>query len=532
MRGAVLFVCYCGCLAAQQASIEGTALNAVTREPLGDVHIRLVALPGLTTAYGAISDRTGHFAIATIRPGAYLPDPQRSGFLFVRKTMLPTLIVKPGEHAEWTVEMTPRTVLSGHVLDENGDPVQGIEVRTLPAGPANPWITSVARFGTDDRGEFRLVAPPGKFYVLADLGRPSNDRLEARTDGSSELRYVTTFYPSSPAKDRATMVEVVAGNPLGGLDIRLQRQHSTALTGTVSGLPEISQGTRALVDLQFGESAQGPFDSRTVTAGADGKFSFPGAAPGFYRLWATYGSGKTQMASRTVPLQLGNGDQPTVELALTRGIDLAGLLVMVGDAPGTPPEKRTVRLLPIGTAGGAWEQSGGEVEKDGAFHLENVAPARFRVQVTPLAENAYVQTVEVDGAASGDGTVDFSAARPARLKLTIDRNGAQIAGAVLDEKGERILPAVSLVLLLPDPNDLDTGSILRVMPDGQFVLKGVRPGKYRLLAVDGSLQFIGSREKIRQLAEHVDEIEIKAGDRIDKDLRLQPMEDASAKPKQ
>src|ERR1035441_2838155 len=86
MKGAILLLLISACLRAQQGSLEGTAIHAVTREPLSNVHVRLIAatFAGITGAYGAMSDRTGHFSFATIRPGTYILAPERAGFLYVQ----------------------------------------------------------------------------------------------------------------------------------------------------------------------------------------------------------------------------------------------------------------------------------------------------------------------------------------------------------------------------------------------------------------------------------------------------------------
>ena len=42
MKGVILLLLVSACLRAQQGSLEGTAIHAVTREPLSHVHVRLV----------------------------------------------------------------------------------------------------------------------------------------------------------------------------------------------------------------------------------------------------------------------------------------------------------------------------------------------------------------------------------------------------------------------------------------------------------------------------------------------------------
>lgn len=547
MRSALLFVSgcalFCGygsaMLFAQQASIEGTVVNAATHEPLSDVHIRLTAVTfegSPVSVYGALSDRAGHFSIASIRAGAYFPMPERSGYLFVNakpgENPLPPLSLKPGEHrTDWVVEMVPRTILSGRVVDENGDPVQNVKVRTVAVSPeSGPQVViPVSNFGTDDRGEFRFVSGPGKFYIEAEAPGPSrsNGRPELR-EGGAEPVYGTSYYPAVIVKNRAIVVEVVAGKEIGGLDIHLQPLQGRAITGTVSG---ITQNSSATVFLQFGENAEKISGGRSASTGLEGKFSFPGVQPGFYRLYAVYGP----KVSRTTELQLENGASPNVELVVMPGIDLAGTLVIEGDLPGQAMEKRRVRLEPLsaGAGYGLMPMSGGEVDGNGAFGIWNVAPAKFRVRVEPLPENGYVKIVDADGAVSSDRTIDFSTIRPAHLKVTINRNGAQITGTVLDEEGEPMVSPLAIVWLVQDPSHVQPDSTQRVMPDGKYAFHGIRPAKYRLFAANVyRMAGTDSPEILGKMAARGEEIEIKEGGRIEKNLRMLPKEYADGKPKQ
>jgi len=61
--------------------------------------------------------------------------PERAGYLHVQakgSTGIPNLAIKPGEHLTgYQLEMTPRAVIAGRVVDEAGDPVQGVRVLRL-----------------------------------------------------------------------------------------------------------------------------------------------------------------------------------------------------------------------------------------------------------------------------------------------------------------------------------------------------------------------------------------------------------------
>src|SRR5665213_3201635 len=83
----ILALLFCSCLLAQQASIEGIAIDAVTRQPLAGVHITLAGGPAIGVdredeqTYGAISRPDGHFSIANLKPGVYYLIAQHDGYV-------------------------------------------------------------------------------------------------------------------------------------------------------------------------------------------------------------------------------------------------------------------------------------------------------------------------------------------------------------------------------------------------------------------------------------------------------------------
>jgi protocatechuate 3,4-dioxygenase beta subunit len=547
MKGAIVLLLVSACLRAQQGSLEGTAIHAVTREPLSHVHVRLVgrSFAGISGAYGAMSDRAGHFSIATIRPGTYVLGPELAGFLYVQaKGGIPNLTIKPGQHLTgYQLEMTPRAVISGRVVDEAGDPVESVGVQTVPVTPgSSPIILSqIPNLATDDRGEFRLVVAPGKYYVQATLRsfRGVQERPEMRSDGTSEAVYSNTFYPSAVRKERGTVVEAVAGKDVGGIEIRLARQQQAlSISGVVSGFPEGL--ARGYVMMQSGESAQRMFSGGGTGIGADGKFRFDGLQPGFYRVMAQNNDGKTRLMSRSMEFQLENSEIANVELVLLPPLELSGSVKMEGEEAGAAAPKRTVRLEPMGYSMGNLAATGGEVDGKGAFRIGNIAPGKYRVRVEPLGENGYLKALEIDGVAAAKGIADLSqAARGASAKVTLGSNGARISGRVLDSDGEPIENSMLMVFLASDPDDIpfSGGVPEHAGPDGKYILKGVAPGKYRLFAVDpfqisGAAGADAGLETFKKMFERGEEIEFKDGDRIVKDLKSVSLEDANAKPKQ
>ena len=197
MRGVALCCAFCAHLFGQ-ASLDGTAADSISRESLSGVHVRLSILrPGVPkVAYGAMSDETGHFSMAAISPGTYSFSADRAGFVYLGAK---AIVLKNGQNlTDFKLEMTPKAVISGHLLDENGDPMPGISIEgNLASGHADMQFS----IATDDCGVFRVGVAPGKYYVKAPVpsAGSSNPVAEIRADGSPDTVYVTTWFPSAPS---------------------------------------------------------------------------------------------------------------------------------------------------------------------------------------------------------------------------------------------------------------------------------------------------------------------------------------------
>jgi len=545
--GLILF--FCPGLGAQQASFEGVATNSVTRQPMSGVHVRLIGFnmdsPG--DVYAAISDRAGRFSIGGMKPGAYALMPEFRGFVYLQPKQgampIPSVTLKAGEHiADFKLEMTPRAAIAGRVVDEFGDPLQYVSAQAVALSPdrAVGPATLSGQFGatTDDRGMFRISGAPGKYYVKATPnGVNSNGPPEIRTDGTAPAEYAATWYPSAAGKDAATVVEA----PIGGevnIEIRMaptSLQRSLTLNGVVRGIPE--GNARPSVMLQSGDSPGRFTRSRSAPVGADGRFTFSRLEPGFYRVSAICAAGVTRLQSAAVELKL-DGDASNVELHLTGAGELTGTLEIAGDpkGPAAPAEKRSVRLEAEGSLGFGSALSG-DVDRDGAFHIAAVPQGRFTVHVDPLPENAYVKSLELDGTPVADGVLDLERSAPGgRIKIVVSRKGGQISGSVLDKDGAKLSNAIAMVLLVDDPAkvelDKDDEHMDRVTPDGMYSFKGVRPGKYRMLAIDAlHSPDVQQPDTLKKLAAATEEFEVKEGDRIAKDIKVVAQEDTHAKPK-
>jgi len=536
MRGAYLIFFWAACLGAQQGSIEGTAVNKYGGAPLVGVHVRLIGfnMDGPRAVFGAISDKTGHFSVSGMSAGTYLLVPEYPGFLYVppkSQSPLPGMQIKPGERIQdYRLEMSPRSVLSGRVVDDYGDPIAHVVVLSMPADPNDEMLNifGAQRPQTDDRGEFRLTMAPGKYYLRAEPFENSNEVAEIRTDGTSEAIYGPTYYPSASVKNRAAVIEAKPGGDVTGLEIRLARLPNLTISGIVTGMPDAPGNVQ--ITARYGENAQMLNGSRSVQAGRDGRFSLSRLTPGLYRVFARYASSGQPMQSASVDVRLDGADQTNIQLSLSGGGEVSGTLQLAG----LPEAKRSVRLQPA-EASNYWVSlpAPAAVDSEGAFKMLNVSPGRYRVVVEPLPENGYVKSVQLDGAAATDGVVDLSrGAHGSRLKLVASTGAGQISGRVLDKDGQPIANSMAFAFLMADAKTVGEESTIRVSSDGSFEKKGIRPGKYRIFALD-LFHYIGTRSaQANDFTEPFgrgEEIEVKEGDRIVKDLKVLEKEEAHDK---
>jgi hypothetical protein len=534
-------------VAAQPAGIDGVVVNRATGQPLSGVHVRLMTGDfgggGIDRAYGAISDKAGHFSVTGMKPGLYMVMPERAGFVEAHAPgLMPfaTVALKPGQNLTGhKLEMNPRAMILGRVVDEYGDPVAGVDVQIQPVPPDRESFGMFRGSGnsTDDRGEFRILTAPGKYYLQASpdrFGFGNSESPEIRSDGSNSAPYVATYSPSAADAKSAATVQASPGQDVAGIEIHLRRAaapvRALTIAGQVTGFPE---GARANVTLRFGESPDKLYNAQAAETAPDGKFSFTGLQPASYSVSAQYSSGKAGLLSQAVKLQLDNSDQTDVQLNLRPGEELTGTLELAGDSPsGASAEKRTVRLEPVDSSDGWGLEATGETGQSGAFRFTNVAAGRFHVEVEPLPDNAFIKSVTLDGIAVPDSILDFSrGVNGSRLKVTVSLNGAQISGKVLGHDGEPLVLPLAIVMLWNE-KDVEPDDQNRVV-NGEYSIKALRPGKYHLVAIDtlevGDLASGDWDEALKLFKAAAQEIEVKEGDRIVKDLKALGKDDIHAK---
>jgi Carboxypeptidase regulatory-like domain len=522
------------CLRAQNASVEGIAIDISTGQALSGIHVRLMSEAGPARSdlnYGATSGKAGRFSIASVAPGTYMVRGIAAGYLTAGKlegmAVLPSITLKPGQRVtDLKLEMVRHAVLTGRVLDEFGDPVDGIgvEVEQLSGDEYLSVTPGRGEAQTDDRGAFQIPVGPGRYRLKVDPPIDSN-RKEIRTDGTSPALYATTYYPSAAARNRASVIEVKAGETAGPLDIHLVTVRPMTIAGVVTGSPKAAL---PWVRVRTGDNPDDPTALDPASVDADGRFSIPNARPGHYWLQAMYNTGGVVMQSQTIEVTPDSANAANLELALIGAGELTGTI----EAPaGSGPFK--IVLQPLASRVFSKPGAEGETNQEGAFRIAGVLPGKYRVMVQPLTENAYIKTMQLDGAVSAKDEIDLSrGAGGSRLKVVVSAGGAQISGEVLDRDGQRVNTMVEIRLLNgPSGDDPPEREQVRGLAlEGRYNLRSLPPGKYWLLAVDPLHSGdVTNPDVMKALAASATEVEVKEGDRMVKDLRVATKETGSGK---
>ena len=427
------------------------------------------------------SDADGNFTFEGIAAGRYQLWVERPGYL--RQTYGAkrpggagsTLTVMPGQQVkDLVIELTPQGAIAGKVVDEDGDPVARSNVMAVSYTYANgKWqLVPRERTTTDDGGEYKVTAlAPGRYYVVA--GASGGSAAPPKPD-KPEAEYVRTWYPSVTDAGSATPVDVGAGQTIAGTEIRLRRSQVVRIKGRVlPGTPD-SNPHRLSVELLPREGfAFGGFHGQVAN---DGSFTVAHVPPGSYSIIATNVDGPIQVCARQ-PIDIGTHDIEDLVLTVQPLIELRGTVKMEGE----PEQATSARVLLSPSDGLAITGAPDATAKDdGTFVFAGIVPGRYRVNAFATGPGRYVKAIRYgnqDVLATG---IDLSQGAGGALQVLFSSKGAEVSGTV--QADGQPVPAGTVTLIPDPPSDQFRYRQTPVDQNGQFSLRDVAPGDYRVYA--------------------------------------------------
>ena len=178
--------------------------------------------------------------------------------------------------------MQPAAVITGKILDNDGDPLPGVSVAILKYGASSPQRAVVGGGYTDDLGEFRAGNLRSGRYLIEAIFTSDHSEPEAKkADGTKETAAYPTYYPGVIDKSQAAPLELHAGDEVT-ISITLSYGPAYRVRGTIVGLPEL---TGSDVHMMVRPTHPSPWQSNELVAcvKSDGSFDIPKLLPGEYR---------------------------------------------------------------------------------------------------------------------------------------------------------------------------------------------------------------------------------------------------------
>ena len=168
------------CAYGQTASIavvDGTVSNKLTGTPVKSAHVIYVRTgpeAGQQSPISSDTDAAGHFSLQ-LGPGAYRLWVERNGYARQNYGALSpvgegsSLTLAPGQQVhDVAFQVVPLGAIAGRVLDEDGEPIQGVGIQVLRFNYANGHrqLISIGGSTSNDRGEYRVYGLPAARYLL------------------------------------------------------------------------------------------------------------------------------------------------------------------------------------------------------------------------------------------------------------------------------------------------------------------------------------------------------------------------------
>ncbi len=481
-----------------KASLQGNVVKEPVGDPLKKAIIEVIAENQEEGGnYTATSDQDGHFKITDIQPGRYRIFVERTGYIEVdekrRRSEGMLISLDAGQDLkDQTLRMLAAGILTGRVLDEDGDPMANVEVTVLRR-KASAFESSGSGH-TNDLGEYRIGGLlAGKYYVVASPLPSFQTVVPAKQDSGDTanaapaLAYGVTYYPNAADRAQASPIELHAGEEMP-VDFSLTRRHSARIRGRVSGLG----GSPSAVILR-GKDGNATFNAGEV--GKDGKFEIPNVAPGSYTLTAMTVGAETPLITRRT-IEVGTADIDDVQLAPLPPATVRGQVHFSAKFSKPDASQTIVYLRPtegddsydgvtINGDESATSPNFGKVKPDGSFELKNVVPGVYEIDVSGDAKafgNAFVESLAVGTKNYVDTGLNISGGTVA-VDVTVSGEAGIIDGTATSDKNEPV--GESVVVAVPDARFRAQAShYQRVLADqtGRFTLRGLRPGAYTLFA--------------------------------------------------
>ena len=210
--------------------LTGTVVNSVTGEPITRAVVRT---NGPSPQQQVFTDGAGHFEINDVPEGQTMITAQRPGFLGIETSgHRPQMVTVGPATPTVQIKLIPEGGIKGKVTDNEGQPIEGIQVQVLSSQISNGYKNWFVRDSaqTDENGDYGIEAlSPGQYILSTGMMVISPPAAVAENGPVNDV-YPPQYFPNAPEQDNAQPVNVQAGQAVEA-DFRLSPVRSYSVSG-------------------------------------------------------------------------------------------------------------------------------------------------------------------------------------------------------------------------------------------------------------------------------------------------------------
>ena len=532
---AILVTASALCSAADLYDVGGAVLNSASNAPLPNAYVYFYANGTANPPARSITGGDGRFRFqlpaGTYRMYAGTRDTWETyGSRNPAGGFGSAVIVGPGRDTSNLVfRFFPPAAISGHIVDEAGEPAADILVQLIRSivrnGSRSAEVMSFVR--TDDRGEYRFGhLAGGVAYYLAVSGRPwyavPNVYSGAATAQTASVAYRSQYYPDTSDPAKATPLLLRPGQEASA-DFRLATTANARLTVRANLPPGIrgtitlsEDGVAGTVAIQQSRQLPNlPVRNPLRPEMTPAPQILDGIPPGRYKLkiGGTVGSA---VYGATVPVDV-NGSDIAVDADVRPYSRIEGI---VHFPPGFTL-KGVLGVVIRGTVSGSTGSTA--VKSDGSFTLPNVESGRFLISIS--GGGVFATRMDARNGVFREGLLEVPVEATVNLSITVSNQVGGVRGYIRD--GHRPVEGV-LALLVPrsesgeKPENGMKSLAFQTESDGSFDFQSVPAGSYSFFATEDTEIEYSRPEVLAPYLSAAKSIEVRTGPPLEEDLTLIP----------
>jgi hypothetical protein len=465
--------------------IAGTVVDAKTGFPLALARVTIAEARNEQNVQSTISSDDGHFEFHAAA-GKFSLSAAKRGYITSyynqHDQFWIAIVTGAGIDTEHLIlRVTPSAVLTGTVMDENGDPVRDASISVY----REDHYSGVSRIlrarsaQTDDQGVYEVPGLNSGTYFVSVQARPwyavhappTNEGvpgMPTQVDTSLDVAYPVTYYGDVTESDEATPIPVRGGDHLQA-DIHLNPVPALHLLFHVA-----DNGERGLTVPQLQRPAFDDMEgvpNSGIQQVSPGVFEITGVPAGSY----------------TVRMPDSEG-----QLRAPIAVNLAGSQELTGDS-GSPTGRVTLNVtlsgaaklptqIQVGLRNSKGHVAPAQVDEKGVAQFDDLIPGKYDVIAWTANTAYYVLTMTTASGSVSGHTLNLTPGSSLTASISLVGGSVRVDGFA--KRAGKAAPGAMIVLVPKNP-EANPDRFRRDQSDldGSFSFYDVPPGSYTVIAI-------------------------------------------------